>query len=954
MPEPTITPIYHKTWKNQHEPKPQLKRTSGKKRSLWPRLTIILVILVLIGIIFTIGVFAWYSRELPDPDKLLTRNLAQSTRIYDRTGETLLYEIHGDVKRTLVQLEEIPDNLKNATIAIEDKNFYEHSGFDITGFIRAVLINISSGGKSRPGGSTITQQLVKNAILTTEKTYTRKIKELVLSYQIERKFSKDQILKLYFNEIPYGSVAYGVESASQIYFGKSVQDLNLAEAAVLAALPQSPTYYSPYGSHVDELMGRQQYILNLMAEQGFISQEEADTAKESKVTFQPNREPIIAPHFVFFVKEILTEKYGENMVERGGLKVITSLDAHKQAVAEEAITDGLAKIEQYNGSNASLVALDPKTGELLAMVGSADYFDTENDGNVNVAIRNRQPGSSFKPVAYATAFDVGYTPETMLFDSKTNFGGDPAYIPNNYDGVEHGPVSMRQALAGSLNIPAVKTLYLAGVENTLETAQALGYTTLTDKDRYGLSLVLGGGEVKLLEHVGAFSVFAREGLRHPISAVLRVEDQDGKVLEEFKAEENRVMDEAVARNINSILSDNSARSFVFGGHNNLTLSDRPVAAKTGTTNDYRDAWTLGYTPSLVAGVWVGNNDNTSMKNGAAGAVVAAPIWNDFMETLLKGTPVESFKQPKVETPDKMMLNGQIDYIRKFNVDSLTNRIIPDDCLDNYPKEYISEKTYKETHTILHYVKKASPRSDPPDNPNDDYQYQRWEDAVQLWASGQLDYISSGKSLEYESCKLREDGDQASSSASASLVTPKDNSVIRVSPLDISLQVDSDFPLERVELYLGTELIKTLTKSPFSYEHDISDIENGFYTLKALFYDTSGSVYIDEHELNILLASSSATLYFTSPNENETVNLDDFPITVSGFAYYPGDIKILSLYYNVDDEDVLIKKITDLSSNQFSTTWTGPSDPGKYLLYFSVKPLEGELVQSNPLTLTITD
>ncbi|MDD5567444.1 MAG: transglycosylase domain-containing protein, partial [Patescibacteria group bacterium] len=412
MPIPPLEPTYQKTWKHTKESKPEPKSRSAKRRRWWSKLLIICAVLFLAGLLVGVGAFAWYSRDLPSPDKLLSRNLAQSTRIYDRTGQVLLYEIHGDVKRTLVPLEDIPDNLKNATIAIEDKHFYEHSGFDITGLIRAVFINITSVGKSRPGGSTITQQLVKNAILTTEKTFTRKIKELVLSYQIERKFSKDQILKLYFNEIPYGSVSYGVESAAQIYFGKSVSDLNLAESAVLAALPQSPTYYSPYGSHVDELIGRQQYILDLMVEQNYITREQADEAKKVELKFQPSREPITAPHFVFYVKEKLTEKYGEKMVEQGGLKVITTLDAYKQQVAETAVTEGIEKIKKYGGSNAALVALDPKTGEILSMVGSVDYFDTENDGNVNVTIRNRQPGSSFKPVVYATAFAKGYTPET--------------------------------------------------------------------------------------------------------------------------------------------------------------------------------------------------------------------------------------------------------------------------------------------------------------------------------------------------------------------------------------------------------------------------------------------------------------------------------------------------------------------------------------------------------------
>ncbi|MFA5107512.1 MAG: penicillin-binding protein [Patescibacteria group bacterium] len=822
----TQLPPYQKTWRVANaEEKPQPTAKKPRPRFWWwRRALVVAAILVLLGGIVVVGAFAWFSRDLPDPNKLLTRNVAQSTRIYDRTGTQILYEIHGDVKRTLVSLEEIPANLKNATIAIEDKHFYEHSGFDITGLIRAVVINITSVGRSRPGGSTITQQLVKNAILTSEKSYTRKIKELVLSYQIERKFSKDQILKLYFNEIPYGSVAYGVESASQIYFGKSARDLNLAESAILAALPQSPTYYSPYGSHVDDLIGRQHYILDLMVEQRYITAEQAAEAKAFPIEFKPLHENITAPHFVFYVKELLTEKYGEKMVEQGGLKVTTTLDTFKQEAAEKAVTDGMAKVRQYNGSNASLVALDPKTGEILSLVGSADYFDTEHDGNVNVALRPRQPGSSFKPIVYATAFSKGYSPQTMLFDVTTNFGD---YTPHNYDGREHGPVSMRQALAGSLNIPAVKTLYLAGLKNVLENAHAMGYSTLNDEDRYGLSLVLGGGEVKLLEHVSAFSVFAREGLRHPTAAIIKVEDKDGKVLEEFKPEESRVLDEEVARNINSILTDNNARSFIFGSRSPLILSDRVVAAKTGTTNDFRDAWTIGYTPSLAAGVWVGNNDNTEMKSGADGVVVAAPIWHQFMATLLTGTPSETFKPPKSINTDKMMLNGQIDEVHTVKVDSLTGRVIPDECLDTYPKEYIAEKTYKETHTILYYVNKDKPLDPAPSDPQKDPQFSRWEEGVQRWAAGQPGYVTSSKPLEKESCSLRKGGSKEKDAVA--VLSPADNAVITSSPLKITVRVDASYKLDRAELYLDSTKLGSLTESPYSLEADVSKNTNGFYT-----------------------------------------------------------------------------------------------------------------------------
>ncbi|MDP3965030.1 MAG: PBP1A family penicillin-binding protein [bacterium] len=956
MSGPTVTP-YHKTWKDGGGEKPppasdpQKSKKPRNRKKLWARIGVLALVLFGIGVIGVVGIFAWYSRDLPDPDKLLERELAQSTRIYDRTGETLLYEIHGDVKRTLVQLEDIPDHFKNATIAIEDKNFYTHSGFSIAGYVRAAWINITSAGRRRPGGSTITQQLVKNAILTTEKTYTRKIKELVLSYQLERKFSKDQILKLYFNEIPYGSVSYGVESAAQIYFSKSAKNLTLAESAILAALPQSPTYYSPYGSHVEDLIGRQHHILDLMVELGMITSEEAETAKTEELLFSPPREQITAPHFVFYVKEQLTEKYGEKLVEQGGLKVITTLDTHKQEVAEQSISDGMAKVQANGGSNAALAAMDPKTGEILAMVGSADYFDSANDGNVNVTIRPRQPGSSFKPVAYATAFAKGYTPETMLFDVTTNFGGNPAYIPKNYDGGEHGPISMRRALAGSLNIPAVKTLYLAGLDDTLETAKELGYSTLTDPDRYGLSLVLGGGEVTLLEHVGAFGVFAREGLRHPSASILRVEDSQGQVLEEFSQEEFRVMEEKVARNINSILSDNSARSYVFGSRSHLLLSDRPVAAKTGTTNDYRDAWTLGYTPSLAAGVWVGNNDNTSMNAGADGSVVAAPIWNAFMNGLLSGTPVETFKSPAVDSVDTMMVNGQIDLVREVPVDRLTGRAIPEECRDSYPSEFVTTKQYKETHTILHYLWPDFPRGDPPDDPNADSQYARWEAAVQLWASGQPGYITPNKPLQYENCNLRE-GSEAPSDK-ITLTTPRQDAVVTQSPLVVTLDVDKAVSLQKVETYLDDSLLKTVEEAPFLTSIDVSEHSNGFYELKVLVYASDDNIYTFTRDINLLLTSESSSLYFTAPKSGTKFDASDWPLTISGVATHPdGVIRIAFEFTNESKEKKVIGTLTDIDGSLFEWRWTEAPSPGTYTLTPVLATGNDVTMSGDPLTIIV--
>jgi len=638
------------------------------------RFLLALLILAAIGFLILLSFFAYISRGVTDISKLTERIVQQSTRIYDRTGETVLFELYGDEKRTEVPLIEIPDFIKWATIAIEDKNFYKHKGVSLWGIFRGVVIETIRGRRAQ-GGSTLTQQFVKNAILSSERTITRKLKEWILAYRIEKTYSKDEILGMYFNEIPYGSTAYGVEAASQLYFGKSVRDLNLAEAAILAALPQAPSKYSPYGPNRDLLIGRQQYILGLMVDQKFISIDQADEAKQYILDFQPPTSNIKAPHFVMYVREILSEKYGEKTIEQGGLRVITTLDLYKQNIAEEIITEHAEKNdEQYEATNAGLVSLDPKTGQILAMVGSRDYFNDDIDGQVNIITSLRQPGSSLKPLIYAATFLRGYTPNTILYDVVTDFSNDKAepYEPHNYDLREHGPVTIRKALAGSLNIPAVKALYLAGVDNVLDLAKDLGYSSLEERDRYGLSLVLGGGEVKLLEHANAFGVFAREGVLHPITGILRVEDSAGKTLEEFDEDKGKkVLDPKVARLINNILSDNSSRAYAFGASNWLTLGSRPVAAKTGTTNDYRDAWTIGYTPSIVTGVWVGNFDNTKMKRGAAGGVVAAPIWHDFMERVLGDTPIENFKTPDIKKTGKAILDGEIGTAQVIKIDKIS-------------------------------------------------------------------------------------------------------------------------------------------------------------------------------------------------------------------------------------------------------------------------------------------
>jgi 1A family penicillin-binding protein len=603
---------------------------------------IFLTLIILIFLVFGFSALWLSTLKIPDLGSFETRKVAESTKIYDRTGKVLLYDVHQNTKRTAVPFDTISRNIKNATIAIEDAEFYNHHGIRITSIIRAVLANIFSRGYSQ-GGSTITQQVVKNTLLTTDKSVARKIKEWYLSLKIERVFTKDQILSVYLNETPYGGSIYGIEEASRTFLGKSSSDLSIAESAYLAAIPQAPTFYSPYGSNKDKLEIRKDLVLQKMLENRFITQEEYASAKKEKVVFQP-KDPygILAPHFVEFIKQYLIDKYGESSIEENGYKVITTLDYDMQKKAETVVKEyALKNKELYNAENAALIAIDPKTGQILAMVGSRNYFDKEIDGNFNVTIHNRQPGSTFKPFVYATAFEKGYTPDTVLFDVPTEFqstctpdgrpinpNGDPnqCYMPENYDGLYLGPISLRNALAQSRNIPSIKTLYLAGIKDSIKTAQDMGITSLSNNpDQYGLTLVLGGGEVSLLDLTSAYGVFANNGIRNPYISIISVTDKNGNEVESLRQRSESVMDQNITSQISNILSDNVARTPAYGENSPLYFPGRPVAVKTGTTNDYKDVWIVGYTPSLAVGAWAGNNNNTSMEKKVAGMIIA-PMW----------------------------------------------------------------------------------------------------------------------------------------------------------------------------------------------------------------------------------------------------------------------------------------------------------------------------------------
>ncbi len=816
------------------------------------------------GAILLLLMFVYFAKDLPSPQQISQRQITESTKIYDRTGQVILYDIHGEEKRTIIPFDQIPQNVKNATLTIEDNNFYNHFGLDFKGILRSVFYNVVGkkilGQKVSVGGSTITQQFIKNAVLTSEKTYTRKIKEAILAIEMELRYSKDEIFGFYLNQVPYGSNAYGVEAAAQTFFDKEAKDLTLAEAALLASLTQAPSYYSPYGSHVDILKARQEYALDRMQKLGYISEQERDQAKQEKLKFAPAKSGIKAPHFVMYIKEYLEEKYGQETVENGGLRVLTTLDWDLQKAAEQIINEGAqSNWKKYGARNAALAAVDPKTGQVLAMVGSYDYFDLDNDGNVNVTLSERQPGSSFKPFAYVTAFQKGYTPETVLFDVKTEFNpecvadgsqekdqyGLDCYHPGNYDDKFRGPLTAREALAQSLNIPSVQMLYLAGVKDTIKTAKDMGITSLNDPDRYGLSLVLGGGEVKLLDETAAYGVFANEGVKNPTSAILKVEDKAGQTLEEYQSDSEKVLEPQLTRLVSDILSDNAARAPIFGDNSYLYFADRPVAAKTGTTQGYRDAWTLGYTPSLVAGVWVGNNDNSPMARAGAGIAAAGPLWHNFIKKAYElktkcdtkdlenvfclPSEAEQFTKPEPINTTKAMLNGSYLNTRSVHVNKLSGAL----ATDQTPPELVSEKTIKEAHNILFYVNRDDPQGDYPANPADDPQYKNWEAEAQGWlvAHG---IITSAYSLPTQPDTSR----AVASPPKIKIISPPNNQTLTTQTrVLVQTEVSAALGVKQVDFFLNDDFVGSALAAPYQLNLTLpANIANGLNTISARVYD----------------------------------------------------------------------------------------------------------------------
>ncbi len=882
------------------------------------------------GACFILGTIAvaWISRDLPDPNKLNERQVNQSTKIYDRTGEHLLYEVYQNQKRTLVEMDQISDFAKKATVAVEDKNFYEHSGIRIQSILRARFYSLIGRRAGSGGGSTLTQQLIKNTIVGDARSgfagYFRKVKEAILAIRLEKKYTKEQILKLYLNEIPYGSTNYGIESASQSYFKKSAKDLTLAEAATLAAIPKAP---SKYLKNLDALRDRRDVVLALMYDQGMITEEQKKEAQGVALRLFKSAGPMEAPHFVLYVKQLLADKFGERAIDEGGLKIITSLDFEKQQIAEKVVKEiGDKNLKDANANNASLVALDPKTGQILALVGSRDYNNDEINGQFDVAtLGKRQPGSSFKPFVYTFAFEKGYTPDTVLYDVTTNFDArtDEDYTPKNYDGKEHGLVTIRKSLQGSLNITAVKTLYLVGTKDTIDFAKRFGYTTLTGD--YGLSLVLGGAEVNLLEHTNGYATLANNGMYHEPVSILKVTSNAGETLYEWEETEGtEAIKPEIAATTANVLSDDVARSWIFGANGNLTLPNRPVAAKTGTTNDNKDAWTLGYTPSLATGVWVGNTIPSPMKAG--GNALAGTIWNKFMREALKGTPIESFPVPPTNDATKPVLRGGNDGI-VLNINSETGKI----ANSSTPEGLIVQRSYLPPHDILHYVDKNDPRGPVPSFPADDPQYENWEKALKVWMDKQLLTGSSFNEppTEYE-------GTQASELApTIEFVSPVEGAILTSRQIDIQINAVAPRGVTKVKYQIDGHEIGESTEVPFNLSYYGKTLLKGPHMLSVVAVDDAGN----SSQKNITFAMQAeydAPSFEWFDGDSVTLTAGDFPRVINLTPFRWDDMKKIDIYLTVGNKAPKLiynfnHKEDTLLNNVLTFTWKNSPGVGEHSL-----------------------
>ncbi|OGM05177.1 hypothetical protein A2715_01555 [Candidatus Woesebacteria bacterium RIFCSPHIGHO2_01_FULL_39_32] len=798
------------------------------------KLSFLGVVLVFLGLFIVLPFFAF---NLPSPDKVVRRE-GFSTKIVDRNGNAL-YDIFIDERRTLVEIKDIPQVLRDATVSIEDKNFYKHQGFDPFGMLRG-FTRIFTRGYAQ-GGSTLTQQLVKNVLLSPERTIWRKIKEFVLAIQIERRYSKDQILQMYLNEAPYGGTAWGVEAASETYFGKNVRDLNLVESAILAGLPQRPSVYSPYSPEPDAYVERTKQVLRRMREDGYISEEEEQKAQEDleNIEFQEKGANFKAPHFVQYIQKALINRYGEQVIEQGGLKVTTTLDLELQERVQQIVAEEIEKVLNLNITNGAAVVLNPETGEILAMVGSKNFSDPNYDGQFNVAADGlRQPGSSIKPVTYVTAFKKGYTPSTLLMDVSTEFpggAGQPPYTPVNYDGKFRGPIQVRYALGNSVNLPAVKMLAMVGVKDMLSTAYDLGITTLEptkeNLSRLGLSVTLGGGEVKLIELTNAYNAFANQGFRTDLAGILKVEDQNGKVLEEIKPEKSkRVLTPEQAYLITDILSDNEARTAVFGPNSQLNIPGWKIMVKTGTTNLQKDNWTIGGNKQVMIGVWVGNNDNSSMREVASGVTGASPIWRRILLEALKGKANIGF-----ETPGGIVTKA---------VDTVSGY----EAHDGYPsriEKFIvgTEPREDPVHTKLKICKSDGKLATPSDIAAGNYDEKEFfvfkeddpvsSDGVNRFQLGIDAWLATQSDSKYHPPS---DFCGTQNPINVEFVTPKDRDSNLPNKFSAKVTADSTDDIVQIELEVDGVKVRTFTKPPYEQEVDLAD---GVHTLRAKAKDSKG-------------------------------------------------------------------------------------------------------------------
>ncbi|MDD3998601.1 MAG: PBP1A family penicillin-binding protein [Candidatus Shapirobacteria bacterium] len=808
-----------------------------KSKKFWYKFFWVMLILFGAGMVMTVGLFAWYSKDLPSPSKVIRRE-GFASRIYDRNGE-ILYDLYEDQKRQPVNFEDLPDFLKQATIAVEDKDFYKHKGFDPLAPFR-IIKNIFYF-KKLTGGSTLTQQLVKNVLLTSEVSITRKIKEFILAVQIEARYSKDEILLMYLNESPYGGTAWGVGTGAEQYFGKAVKDLNLAESAILAGLPQRPNAYSPFSSS-KAYVSRTEHVLERMLQDAYIDQETyLKTVEEVKnYQFYSNSSKLQAPHFVFWIKEILSQKYGENVAEGGGLRVTTTLDLELQNEVQKIVTEEIDKSEKLEISNGAAVVVDPRDGQVLAMVGSRDYFNDEIGGQFNVVTQGlRQPGSAIKPITYLLALRKGYSAASLTMDTPVSFPipGQKDYTPQNYTGKFNGPMSLRDALGNSINTIAVKTLARVGVSNMLLQAYEMGLSDLEPTEenlkKFGFAVTLGGAEVKMINLASAYSAFANGGNRVEAVGILKVEDKDGRILEEFNPIKGKqVMSSGEAFIISDILADNNARALTFGAVNSLVIPNYKVAVKTGTTNEKKDNWTIGWTPNLLVSVWVGNNDGTPMGRIASGVSGAAPIWRKIMLYTLPKREKEDFKIPPG------VVNISVDKVSGYGVH------------DEFPSktEYFIEGTQTNIldpiHLRLKVCRDKFGLATPEDVANGNYDLKeyfnfkeedpvskdgrnRWQEGIDSWINQQSDKDKYFPPQSY----CRDDG-----SVGVNFDSPGDRST-QGNNVEVKISTTSLKKITEVKLWVDNNEVKKWTERPFE---GIFNLANGPHRLKIRAVDKDGA------------------------------------------------------------------------------------------------------------------